>query len=168
MKRKSTIRTILLVILLIFVLIQFIPVNRDVPEYDATQDFIAMTNPPESIKQDLKIACYDCHSFNTRYPWYSYVAPVSFWLQDHIKDGREELNFSEWGTYTAKKQNHKMEEGAEMVSEGHMPLNSYLWIHTDARLSQPQRDDMAGWFNGLRGVMGGDDEGQDEREEHED
>lgn len=140
-----------MVILLLLVVIQFIPVDRSVPEYDPDRDLIAMANPPSEVGHLLKVACYDCHSYNTRYPWYSYIAPVSLWIQSsHIDHGREEMNFSLWGTYDADDQDHVLEECAEMVSSGSMPLNSYLWVHGDARLTDAQRDMMAEWFEGLR------------------
>ena len=151
MKKRSRFRTILLVLLLVLVLIQFIPVDRSTPEYDSTKDFIAMTAPPDEIGHLLKVACYDCHSYNVRYPWYSYVSPFSIWIQKkHIDHGREHLNFSIWGTYDADKQDHKLEECVEMVEEKAMPLNSYLWMHSPM---QSLTDCSAGakWRRGLTG-----------------
>jgi hypothetical protein len=98
----------------------------------------------------LQRACNDCHSNNTHYPWYTNIQPVGWWMQHHVNEGKEELNFSEFGTYTAKRQNHKMEEVAEQIKKGEMPLNSYLWIHKDAKLSDQEKEILISWANGLR------------------
>ncbi|MCA6075324.1 heme-binding domain-containing protein [Fulvivirga sedimenti] len=139
------IRKILLVLLVALIVIQFIPIDTDVPEVEASKDFIAMTNPPQEVSIILKQACYDCHSYETVYPWYSNIAPVKFWLKDHINDGRKHLNFSEWGNYETKRQNHKLEELMEEVGEGEMPLDSYTWTHEEARLTQDQVNSLVSW-----------------------
>ncbi len=127
------------------VVIQFIPIDKEVPDVDPSKDFIAMTNPPEEISVILKQACYDCHSYETVYPWYASIAPVKFWLKDHINEGRGHLNFSEWGNYEAKRQNHKLEELMDEVGEGEMPLNSYTWTHEEARLTEDQVNALVSW-----------------------
>lgn len=98
----------------------------------------------------LNNACYDCHSNTTVYPWYSQIAPVSWWLKRHIDEVRAELNFSEWGDYSAKKADHKLEECGEKVEKGAMPLNSYTWTHRDAKLSADQRKVLTEFFEKLR------------------
>lgn len=93
----------------------------------------------------LDKACYDCHSNNTRYPWYANVQPVAWWLNSHVEEGKGEINFDEFLTYPAKKARHKMEEVNEMVKEGEMPLNSYTWVHKEAVLSQSEKLAIANW-----------------------
>ena len=150
MKKKRILRMIVLVLLLVAVLIQFIPVDRSVPDVDPSKDLLAMHEAPSGVVNILKDACYDCHSHKTRYPWYSYIAPVSMWLQGHVDHGKEHLNFSEWGDYDADRRDHKLEEIAEEVEEKYMPLNSYTWGHPDARLSDEQRAELVAWVNTLR------------------
>lgn len=147
---KKTIKNILLALLAVLVIIQFIRPDHSIPEYDANQDFMVLTSPPEEIKSVLKSACYDCHSYHTKYPWYDKIAPVSYWLDGHVDNGRKHLNFSLWGTYNEKRSDHKLEECVEMVEERSMPLKSYTWTHADARLSSDQRATLAAYFQSLR------------------
>ena len=95
----------------------------------------AETNPSAKVQTILKNACFDCHSNNTRYPWYSKITPVNYWMADHIKVGKKKLNFSKWSEYSLKRKEHKMEELWEEVEEKEMPLNSYTWTHFDAQLT---------------------------------
>lgn len=150
MKKYFTLKKILLALLVVVIAIQLVPVNRDNPPVNAEQDFITMTKPTPEVAAILKSACYDCHSNETRYPWYSRIAPVSWWLKDHINEGREELNFSVWGTYKAKRIDHKLKEAAELVNEGEMPMDSYTWMHADARLTADQKKTLTTWFTSLR------------------
>jgi len=148
--KKNLKRNILLVILAIVVIIQFIPVNRVNPEVDPTKDFIAVSGIDAASASLLKSACYDCHSHESNYPWYSYVAPASLWVANHIKEGRAELNFSTWTDYTAKKKDHKLEEVGEALTEGWMPLKDYTFIHAEARLTDAQRTELAAVISKIR------------------
>jgi len=140
MKKK-----IVLGLLIIVVVMQFFRIDKTNPEVNIADDFIAITNPPEEIATILKTSCYDCHSNESSYPWYSNIAPISWWLKHHLNEGREELNFSEWNTYSEKRKDHKLEELAEEVEEGEMPLNSYTWTHSNANLSVDQKNRLIGW-----------------------
>ncbi len=142
-------KSIGLIIVGIIVLMQFIRPSHAVPETDPNADFITIFQPSEEISGILKNACYDCHSHNSKYPWYSNIAPVSYWLSNHINEGREELNFSVWETYSLKRKNHKLEEIAEMVEEKEMPLNSYTWMHEEAKLTDEQRSKLAAFAKSL-------------------
>ncbi|MCB0375809.1 MAG: heme-binding domain-containing protein, partial [Sinomicrobium sp.] len=144
------IKNVLIILLIAFVLIQFYPPEKNLSDSVPETDIIVMTDPPETVKTILKTSCYDCHSNTTNYPWYNAVVPVSYWLADHIKHGKEHLNFSEWGTYNTKKKAHKLEELTEEVKKREMPLNSYLWVHGDARLSDEQIKALTGWADALR------------------
>ncbi len=134
-------------LLIVFVLLQFIPIDRTTPEFVANQDFIINMQPPVHIAAMIKDACYDCHSYQTKYPWYSLVAPASWWLQGHINEGREHLNFSTWVINSEKEE--LMEECAEEILEGEMPLHSYTWmgLHPKARFTKVQRQQLVAWFN---------------------
>ena len=91
------------------------------------------------------IACFDCHSAKTTYPWYNSITPVNYWLDEHIRDGKKHLNFSKWNAYSLKKKAHKMDELYEEVEEGEMPLNSYTWTHSEAKLSPAQITAVVAW-----------------------
>ena len=108
---------------------------------------------PEDVKSILAKACNDCHSNNTNYPWYSNFQPVLWWLDKHIKDGKKELNYDEYTSRSLRYQFHKMEETIEMVKEGEMPLNSYTWIHKDAKLSPEERSKLTNWANSIMDTM---------------
>jgi len=143
-------KRILLGLVILFLGMQLFRIDMDNPVVNYEQDFISMMNPPSEVESILRTSCYDCHSNETNYPWYSNVAPVSWWVEHHIEEGREELNFSEWGTYDAERKDHKLEECAEEVEEGEMPLQPYTITHGNAKLSEEQRELMEEWFNTVR------------------
>lgn len=130
----------------LLVIIQFFRIDKTNPVVVQQNDFISITNPPDDIKQILKTSCYDCHSYESYYPWYTNVAPISWWVKQHINEGREELNFSEWGTFSEKRKKHKLEEVYEEVDEEEMPLKSYLIVHHDAKLTVEQKNELVAWF----------------------
>ena len=142
---KKILRYVLFGLLGILVIMQFFRIDKTNPPVDASKDFIALEQPPQEVVSLLKAACYDCHSHETAYPWYTNIAPVSWWIKDHIDHGRDELNFSEWGDYSRKRKHHKLEEMAEEVEEGHMPMPSYTWGHAEARLSEDQKETLEDW-----------------------
>lgn len=144
------VKKILLGLLILFVLIQFFGIDTDLPASDPSHDFISVAKPDAEVGTLLQNACYDCHSFKTEYPWYSQVAPLSWWIQDHILEGREHLNFSEWTSYSASRADHKLEETIEMIEEEEMPLPSFTWAHSEARLSDEQRKQLIDWFSEYR------------------
>jgi hypothetical protein len=100
-------------------------------------------------KTILKTSCYDCHSNNTVYPWYSNIQPLAWWLQGHVNEGKEELNFDEFATYNPRRQFKKMEETEEMITEGEMPLSSYTIIHSNAVLSASQKETLINWAKSI-------------------
>ncbi|RYY40173.1 MAG: cytochrome C [Chitinophagaceae bacterium] len=138
-------KRILIVVLVLLVVIQFI---RPTANTNPQPQRAALTNfypVPAHVDAILKKACYDCHSNNTRYPWYSKVQPVAWWLQHHVDEGKRELNFDEFGGYTRRRQSKKMKEVAEQVEKGEMPLDSYTWIHKDAILTPEERSTLISW-----------------------
>lgn len=139
------VKKILIVLLVVLVVIQFIRPEKNSTTAVSENDITAYYTVPENVQSILKKACYDCHSNNTEYPWYANIQPLGWWLQDHINEGKEELNFSEFGTYSAKKAAHKMEEVGEMVEEGEMPLESYTLIHKDAVLTHEEAETLIKW-----------------------
>jgi len=146
MKRK-----ILIILAIVFIGIQFVPVALNQSEEVLENDIITTLNPPEEIVMILKTSCYDCHSNNTNYPWYDKIAPVSWWVADHVEEGKDELNFSEWASFSQKRKDKKVKEMLEELDEGEMPLESYLIMHGDAKLSAAQVDALKNWVNTIKG-----------------
>ena len=147
--------------------IQLIRPKFNNPPVNSSQDFQNVTQAPAEVVSILKKACYDCHSNETKYPWYAQIAPVSWFLANHINEGREKLNFSTFGTLSAEDRSEALDEAVESIQEGEMPLPSYTWLglHPEANLSSAERDILLTWFN-ANGADGGDDaESEDEAEE---
>ena len=127
-------KQMLKIILVLFILIQFITIDRTNPNYNKSLEI----DTPKDIKILLKNACYDCHSNESVYPWYSWIAPLSWSIQRHIKVGRQWVNFSIWKSYTAKERQKKVREIYKAVYSA-MPLSSYTMIHKNAKLSKNDR-----------------------------
>lgn len=104
---------------------------------------------PADVQKMLRRACYDCHSNSTQYPWYAAVQPVAWWLNDHIVEGKRELNFSEFTRYDTKRAVRKLQSVADEVRERHMPLKSYLLVHSEAKLTDAEVATLAGWAEDL-------------------
>lgn len=138
---------------------QFIRPSTTNPAVNASLDIQQVSGAPSDVMQIMKTACYDCHSFETRYPWYSKVAPVSWWVANHINEGREHVNFSEFGKLNAEDRSEVFEESAETLQEGEMPLSSYTWfgMHPEAKLSDSDRNKLIAWFNAQSGEGGGEE-----------
>jgi hypothetical protein len=140
--RWKVLRWVVLGIAVAFVAIQFVPVDRSNPSVTAE-----VPAPPEA-RAVLRRACYDCHSHETVWPWYSKVAPVSWLVARDVHKGREELNFSTWDQYTTKQQVKKLKESWEEVVEGEMPPWFYLPVHRDAVLSAEDQAVLRKWALG--------------------
>lgn len=114
---------------------------------------------PPAVDAVLRRACYDCHSNETVWPWYAYVAPASWLVADHVEEGREHLNFSEWSTYSVGKRDHKLEEVWDEVESGAMPEESYLWLHGEAKLSDEEKQLLHDWVEQTRAALEDEDAG---------
>ncbi|MAW94733.1 MULTISPECIES: heme-binding domain-containing protein [unclassified Leeuwenhoekiella] len=144
------IKRILMLALVALIVIQFITVEKNEGGYESLQPFVQETKPSEEVAGILKTSCYDCHSNQTQYPWYSNLAPASFFLADHVEEGKEHLNFANWESYSAKRKDHKLDELIEEVEHGEMPLESYTLIHGDAKLSAAQTEALINWAKAAR------------------
>ncbi len=100
---------------------------------------------PPQVQSILDRSCADCHSNNTRWPWYSNLSPISWWLADHVGHGRRDFSTSDFNSYTPERAAHKMEEVCEQVEDGHMPIRQYLWLHPGAKLSAADKQTLCGW-----------------------
>jgi len=150
MKKKLTKKKVIIAVLLLLLFIQVFRIDKSTTPVNASTDFIALTAPGEEVKQLLTIACYDCHSNQPSFPWYTNIAPVSWWIKHHMDEGKHHLNFSEWGTYTEKRRNHKLEECIEMVEEGEMPMTSYTLMHKEAKLTDAQKLQLVEFFRAIK------------------
>jgi hypothetical protein len=144
MRRRTK---VLLALAVVIIGIQLVPVKRDNPPVTA-----AISTTAE-VQEVLETSCYDCHSNLTRWPWYSRVAPVSWLVSDDVSEGRDELNFSEWGDYSARRKHHKMEKVEELVTEKEMPLKIYLPLHPEARLTEAEARTLVDWSRAERAIL---------------
>lgn len=135
-------------LIIILVVIQFIRPAKN-QSNDHSKDISKVATVPADVQAILKTACYDCHSNHTTYPWYDQIQPVRWWVEHHIKEGKQHLNFSEFAAYPKKKQANKLDEIAETIEAGEMPLRSYTIMHKDARLTTQQKDILVKWAEGL-------------------
>ena len=146
----SKIKIVGWVALAALIIIQFFRIDKTNPEYDVNNDLMNIHPPSEEVKGLLKNACYDCHSNESIYPWYTNIAPISFWIKGHIDNGRRHLNYSEWGVYSDDKRSHKIEETIEYVKEGWMPIGSYKIAHSSARITDSDREKIIGYFQSIK------------------
>jgi hypothetical protein len=146
---KKVLKRSLLVLLIVLVVIQFFRPGPNRAAGPPTQDITAGYAVPQPVMHVLQRSCYDCHSNNTSYPWYSKVQPVAWWLDDHIKEGKRELNFSEFAAYSPKKAAHKLDEIIAETGEREMPLSSYTLMHSQAKLSDAEIKLISDWATAL-------------------
>jgi hypothetical protein len=139
-------KKVLLIPVVVFIGIQFVRPERRRNEVPESLDFIAAHSPSPEIRLILTNACYDCHSNRTRYPWYSEVQPIAWWLNDHINEARSKLNFSEFGRLSPRRAAQKLDDCIDEIKDRNMPLPSYRLMHGDARLTQEQIDSFVAWL----------------------
>ena len=142
---KKALKIVAAVFAVLFVVAQFIRPDYSDPPIVPGQELDATTEVPGNVAAILERSCRDCHTNKTNYPWYSQISPVSWWLKDHINEGRRELNLSEWGTYADRKKSKKLEEICEQVEAREMPLPSYTWVHRDSLLSEGDIRTLCDW-----------------------
>lgn len=133
------VKIIALVLLVCIVGIQFVSTEINQSTVVPKTDFLLVKNPPRDISTLLVGSCYDCHSNNTNYPWYNKLQPIAWFLENHIADGKEELNFNEWNTYSNRRKNSKLKSIISQIKDDEMPLSSYTFIHKDAKLSKSEK-----------------------------
>ena len=143
------VKKIIYALLALLIVIQLFRPTKNIATKEQAQSIDKAYTVPENVNGILKKACYDCHSNTTVYPWYTNVQPIAWWMDDHIREGKSKLNFSEFAAYPLKKQDHKLEEVVdEIVDE--MPLTSYKLAHSEARLTVDEKKALTDWANGLR------------------
>lgn len=135
-------KIIFVLLVLSFIGVQYIEVDRTNPLVKAD------LNAPLEIKNIFKAACYDCHSYETKWPWYSKVAPISWLVVDDVNEGRKRLNFSEWGTLYSGKREELKKKIWEQVATEEMPLTIYTYLHPNAKLELPMKNIIKRWAVG--------------------
>jgi cytochrome c553 len=130
----------------LLVILQLVRPTRNEGTAYSANDITHGANVPVEVKQILETSCFDCHSNHTNYPWYANIQPVGLWIQNHVNEAKEELNFSEFATYSPKRKTKKLQEMAEEIKEHEMPLKSYLWIHKKTALSETQIQTITNWL----------------------
>lgn len=136
----------MLLIVIILVVIQFVGIDRSVPTMEGHLDFMEVESPPENIANLIKTTCYDCHSYETEYPAYSKIAPLSWVMGSHVSNGREHLNFSIWGNYEEEVQKDILYKSYKQIGARQMPLASYLLFHNEAKIPNDQLEEFYTWF----------------------
>ncbi|MAP34273.1 MAG: hypothetical protein CME75_00435 [Halomonas sp.] len=144
------VKIIAMILLVAFVGIQFVPTARNQSNTVPSTDFMLVNNVPENIQKKLEVSCYDCHSNNTQYPWYNKIQPVAWFLEDHIKEGKAELNFNEWDSLSSRRKASKLRSIIKQIESGEMPLDSYTLIHKDAKVSEAEAEELISFITQLK------------------
>lgn len=148
---KKSLKWAGIAVIVLFVLAQLGQPARTNPP--AKTDFVAATKAPPQIAALFHAACYDCHSDETRWPWYSYVAPISWQVAQDVVHGRKHVNLSEWPADRPDLAQKKLDDMSDAIDDGDMPLRKYTWIHKDARLTKEQRKEMTQWLDAKSDAM---------------
>jgi len=125
--------------LVVLGIIQFFPTDKNESNLILDTDFMKVNKVPLEVEKQIKVSCYDCHSNNTVYPWYSKLQPAAWFLEDHINEGKVELNFSEWGAYSNRRKVSKLQSIIKQIENSEMPLYSYTLLHRDAIFSEQEK-----------------------------
>jgi hypothetical protein len=139
------IKWVLIVLICLFILIQLKRPARTNPAVDESQTIEAHTQMTPQVKDILDRSCRDCHTNKTEWPWYTNVAPLSWWITDHVTEGRKNLNLSEWGKLDKDRQDKKLRQICDEVEDGAMPFPSYLPMHPKAKLSDQDKKTLCDW-----------------------
>lgn len=142
---KKFLKILVIILFAVFVIVQFIQPDRTNPRIVQSETLETSTQITESVKAIFERSCNDCHTNNTNYPFYSNISPFSWLLAEHIKEGRESLNFSTWNTYETSRKRRKLDEICEQAEDKEMPLPSYLWIHWNAKLTAEDVKVLCDW-----------------------
>jgi len=147
---KKYFKKIFILGVIIFLLTQlYQPARNTSYEQDISLDFVSQYNAPKNIETMLRNSCYDCHSNNTNYPWYSSIEPGALFMVNHINEGKKELNFNEFGSYSNRRKASKLKAILNQIKTNKMPLSSYTIIHKNADLEENQKEQIINWLNSL-------------------
>jgi hypothetical protein len=150
---KKALKYIALFLLAALIIIQLFRPEKNRKEGEAVYHISKAYATPDDVTVILKKACNDCHSNNTRYPWYANIQPAAWWMNNHIKEGKREINFDEYISRSLRYQYKKMDDVIEQIKDNEMPLQSYTWIHKDAILTEVEKNTLINWANTIRNTM---------------
>lgn len=140
-------KIIIVGIVCVVVIMQFIRPDRNYTGQVNDQNMIQVYHASDTIRQIIQQSCIDCHSNNTKYPWYANVQPIGWLLDYDIRNGKEELNLDEFAAYSKRRRISKLKSMKNQVNEGEMPLPSYTWMHKEVRLSGLQKTQLINWLD---------------------
>lgn len=136
--------------LIALVVIQFFPVDYNYSKTVPSTDFMLVNKVPATLQNTLQVSCYDCHSNNTAYPWYNKIQPVAWYLEDHVKEGKAELNFNEWNNYSGRRKSSKLRSMIKQIESGEMPMESYTLIHREAIMDSLTKNKVINYLKELK------------------
>jgi len=145
--KRNTIVTIAIAAFLLG--IQLIRIDKTVPSVPPTSDYIIYNQIPAEVATILKRSCYDCHSYETRYPWYAEIAPFSWAIKQHVNNARNSVNFSTWKDYISSQAVQKEQNCIEEIEHNEMPLVYYTWFHPNSKLNDHDKQTLINWFNAI-------------------
>lgn len=146
-KSQKVYKVTLLILLGAFLLMQFITPERNLSPVPAGKSFVDSFKVDPKVNAILSVSCYDCHSNNTQYPWYTNVQPLGWFMADHITEGKKKLNFDDLPNYSPRRINSKLSQIVEQIEKGKMPLSSYTWMHSGAKLSEEDKQLLISYFD---------------------
>lgn len=136
--------------LIALVVIQFFPMDYNQSKTVTQADFMLVNKVPTTVEKSMHISCYDCHSNNTEYPWYSQIQPAAWFLEGHIKEGKAELNFNEWEDYSNRRKKSKLRSIIKQIESGEMPMDNYTLFHRDAIFSEKEKEAVLNYMKTLK------------------
>ena len=152
---RRVFKWLLILIVVAFIAIQFKRPARTNPPVEESQTLAAHTQMTPEVADILARSCYDCHSNRTTWPWYTNVAPISWFIVDHVNEGRADLNFSEWGKYEQRRQDRRLQQMCDFAQDGSMPLSSYTPMHAGSKLTPGQVKTLCDWTKAERARLSG-------------
>ncbi|MBI5692789.1 MAG: heme-binding domain-containing protein [Verrucomicrobia bacterium] len=144
------VKKVALILVFLLVAIQLVRPEKNLSSTVPKTDFLTLHPPSAEVKHLLQVGCYDCHSDHTRYPWYAEIQPIGWWLAQHVRDGKRELNLSSFGELSRKRQAGRIEEMIDVIARRDMPLKSYTLTHRDAVYTEAQIKQINDWLEKVR------------------
>jgi hypothetical protein len=150
MRVLKVLKWLVIVVAILFVAVQFKRPARTNPPVDEAQTIYAQTQMTPQVRAILDRSCSDCHSHKTAWPLYTNVAPISWFIVDHVDHGRSHLNLSEWGTYDQRRKEKRLQEMCDLATDGEMPLSTYTPLHPGSKLTPEDVKTLCAWTEAER------------------
>jgi hypothetical protein len=152
MARKKPSKKVVIGLVVLLAISQLLQPTKNISQGESANDISKVYQMPVEVNEILTQKCYDCHSNNTRYPWYIHIQPIGWWMASHISEAKEHLNFSEFKTYDEKRVARKLEKVSDAVTQGWMPLDTYVWMHSDTKITPDDSEKINEWIQSLEVV----------------